>query len=195
MAASEPNIVIGTSTGVYLSTDLGNNWNLIRAGQATGLAIIGNNIFASYWGSGVFLSTDRGENWADISSGLTDLNVYNLLFDNINLYASTEGGGIYQAKLADFGITDIDEKFIFSEEVTVYPNPCSDLITVVFPENQINTISIFNFLGIEIKRIEGVNLNSENRITISVSDLPDGSYYCTLNNQQNRIIKSFVILR
>jgi photosystem II stability/assembly factor-like uncharacterized protein len=60
-------IFAGTSNGIYLSTDNGDNWSPLITWtdpfEVRSIAIIGNNIFAGTFGNGLLLSTDNGTNW------------------------------------------------------------------------------------------------------------------------------------
>ena len=66
----------------------------------------------------------------------------------------------------------------------------------IFEQNEnINSISIFNSLGIEVKRIEQTELIGKSKITISTAVLPNGFYHCSFVYQTGRVTKSFVVLR
>ena len=83
-----------------------------------------------------------------------------------------------------------------SDEICVSPNPAIDDITLSFPENQnISLISIFNSIGIEVKRINQTELNGNNQISISTADFPSGLYHFSFVNQTGRVTKSFVVIR
>jgi hypothetical protein len=47
----------------------------------------------------------------------------------------------------------------------------------------------------EVKRIVNSDLLGKNNISISTEELPNGLYYLTLENQGNRVTKSFVVVR
>jgi hypothetical protein len=62
-----------------------------------------------------------------------------------------------------------------------FPNPATNQITLSIPNEQnINSISIFNSLGMEVKRIEQTEILGQNKITISIENLPVGLYHCLL---------------
>jgi hypothetical protein len=92
-------------TGVYVSTNNGLNWNLTDTGERSGkrfvlaLTASGGNLFESTL-SGMFLSSDEGATWTAIESGLPDPSLYQsriyaLAANGQNIYAGTEGSGIY----------------------------------------------------------------------------------------------------
>ena len=67
IAISGSNIFAGTSDGVYLSTDNGNNWTAVNNGLSgnslfvESIAISGSNIFAGTYRGGVFISNDNSD--------------------------------------------------------------------------------------------------------------------------------------
>ena len=93
--------------------------------------------------------------------------------------------------------TEVEErKESVSKDFQIFPNPAQNEVTFSIPENQnINSISIFNSLGTEVKRIEQAKIIGNSKITISTADFPNGLYHCSFVNQADRITKSFVILR
>lgn len=104
--------------------------------------------------------------------------------------------GIYRIKLSDL-ISDVDDNSIVTEiEMTISPNPTSENISIsISGDNQNQCISIFNSLGIEVKRIDANELLGKSSIEVSTSGFPMGMYYCILNNGQEKITKSFVVIR
>jgi ligand-binding sensor domain-containing protein len=102
------NLLAGTSTGAFLSTDNGDRWSELSSGlnayvrcfvvAPTGTG--GTNLFAGTDGSGVFLSSDNGLSWSQVNSGLTNPYVLSLAADTnvagvANLFAGTSGGGVF----------------------------------------------------------------------------------------------------
>ena len=91
----------------------------------------------------------------------------------------------------------IDDKDVTKSELSVYPNPASNNITISFSHTELSniSISIFNSLGIEIKRFDEKELFGKNAIKFSIESFPTGVYYCTLNYGIKKISRSFVVLR
>jgi len=58
-----------------------------------------------------------------------------------------------------------------------------------------SSISIYNSLGMEIKRCDEKELSGQSSISFSTDEFPVGVYYCTLLSKGSRITKSFVVLR
>lgn len=92
-------ILAATYDGIKKSTDNGATWVLTGLGnqqeQPNSFAIIGNNIFAGCYGglAGVRLSTDNGSSWSG-ANDFTD-NVTSLVSTGNNLFAGTQGVGIF----------------------------------------------------------------------------------------------------
>jgi len=122
LLAKESNLFAGTNGGVFLSTNNGNSW--IPSGLSNlkiySLAAIENNVFAATH-DGIFLSQDNGSSWVAVNNDLADLNglpwvgwtdadgpqpnktVFSLLVIGNNLFAGTNGGGVFLSK--DLGET------------------------------------------------------------------------------------------
>ena len=105
-------IYAGTRTGIFKSTDGGNNWKAIN----TGLSVL--NIVAvvvdpvtpstlylaaydvySFNGNGVYKSTDGGGHWSPVNNGLTNTAIQSLTINPVTpstLYVGTYGGPIFK---------------------------------------------------------------------------------------------------
>jgi len=95
-AISEPNIYAGTSDGVYLTVNNGQNWiQTTFSYPATALAISGSNIYAGTsgisYGYGAYLSTNNGQNWTE--TGLYNQSVGSFVVNGSNIFSGT--GHIY----------------------------------------------------------------------------------------------------
>jgi ligand-binding sensor domain-containing protein len=106
---SGSNVIAGTPTGVYISTDNGTDWTGSTSGMTKtdvrSLAVLngGTKIYAGTAGGGVYLSGDNGSSWTAANAGLTNANVYALAVLGTNLYAGTYGGGVFLS--TDYGLT------------------------------------------------------------------------------------------
>jgi len=99
LLANGTNLIAGTDSGAFLSTNNGTNWIAINNGlttiNITSLAIIGTNLFAATFGGGVFLSTNNGTSWDNVSSGLPTF-ISSLAVIGANLFAANGGfGGVF----------------------------------------------------------------------------------------------------
>jgi len=104
---------------------------------------------------------------------------------------------IYYKRNPNGGLIGIKESDIVKNDINVFPNPASDNITISFSNTGLSkiSISIFNSLGIEIKRFKEMELVGENAINFSIESFPTGVYYCTLNYGTKKISRSFLVLR
>lgn len=86
--------LLGSSGGVFISTDSGNNWTStgLTNKNVRCLAISGNNIFAGTKGAGIFLSTDNGTTWNEVNDGLSNLTIAAIAIKGSFIFAGTSDG-------------------------------------------------------------------------------------------------------
>ena len=87
-------VFAGTGSGVFVSTDAGDNW--IPAGLASmgvsSLTVKDTILFAGVTGAGVFRSTDEGVSWTQLNSGLPNLNAKYLVTDGLSICVASDSG-------------------------------------------------------------------------------------------------------
>jgi photosystem II stability/assembly factor-like uncharacterized protein len=83
------------SGGVFRSSDNGATWTSVGVGGYA-FAVIGENIFAGAYGY-VMLSTDNGTSWTALNTGLPNKDVQALAVSGSNIFAGTEGGGVFRS--------------------------------------------------------------------------------------------------
>jgi len=193
-------LLAGSKGGtLYYSTNNGENWYILASDfndvDINNLLVIGSNIFAGTL-KGLYISKNFGVTWEKAKPPLDTKTIFSLSRNDKYIFASTmHKSGFYRAKLSDLGIVDVSEK-LTQIDFQIFPNPATNEITLSLPEEQnINSISIFNSLGIEKKRIEQTEIIGNSKITISTADLPVGLYHCSFVNQTGRVTKSFVVVR
>ncbi|HUI29672.1 MAG TPA: T9SS type A sorting domain-containing protein [Candidatus Acidoferrales bacterium] len=85
--------------GIFLSTNYGGSWSpvpgLPRCDVASFVSCSGNQFVAT--DSGVYLSTDSGNNWLAVNSGLKNLDVNALAVIGGNIFAGTNGNGVFRS--------------------------------------------------------------------------------------------------
>ncbi len=92
------------------------------------------------------------------------------------------------------GSTGVEDQI--NSNFQIYPNPASEYITLSNSENQkISSITILNYLGIEVKRINTAEVYANLNYTISTTDLPVGLYHCCIENNTFKQNKNFIIIR
>ena len=197
-------IVTTLSDGIYKTTNNGANWTTINnnlINKNIRALILGNLCGQLFTGGinggidgGVYRSINNGDSWEKFSNGLKYLQIYALAIDSSGyVYAGTDGG-VY--KTINSCISDVlVNKKIIKFELNISPNPTTDNITISYRESLNPSISIYNSLGIEIKRITDTELSGNSSINLTTDDFPSGIYYCSLNSGINKITKSFVVIR
>lgn len=102
------NIYATGGNSIYVSSNNGDSWLSISndfpgVGTNTGVIVNGNNLYVGTYGSGVYRSTNNGQNWTSLNNGLTNLNIFGLVYCNHIIYAGTNYEGIYS--ITDTGNT------------------------------------------------------------------------------------------
>ena len=140
-------------------------------------------------------TSNGGESW-EFNRKLTEQWIYKILFlDEENGWVVGNAGTILKYSCTETSVED-NPPISESKDFQIFPNPAQNEITLSIPENQnIKSISIFNSLGMEVKRIEQAKIIGNSKITISTADFPNGLYHCSFINQSDRVTKRFVILR
>ncbi len=92
-------LFVGTDgQGVYHTSDDGGSWSVDTVGlldpNVVSLVVSGTALFAGTV-TGVFRSTDRGDVWT--KTGMTFIDIAALAVEDTNLYAGTDGGGIFRS--------------------------------------------------------------------------------------------------
>lgn len=90
------------------------------------------------------------------------------------------------------------EEFTGIKNISAYPNPASDLVTIeIEAEKQMNlSFSLVSVLGVEIKK-EGANqlLKGKNTLKLHVKDLPEGIYLLKFSNGEKSLNKTIMVTR
>ncbi len=131
-------VYCGTNSGVYKSTDAGQNWNqttCTRQVRTMAIDTVDTDIiYAGSYGYGVFISTDAGATWDTSNVGLTNKKILSIALrsgEEPMILVGTEGGSVFRtipptAVTKEIPVTNISQKFTF----TVSPNPCYDIAKI-----------------------------------------------------------------
>ncbi|MCX6154483.1 MAG: T9SS type A sorting domain-containing protein [Candidatus Kapabacteria bacterium] len=190
------------SVGFYFSSDKGKSWKKsVENGFISYIMTIlplQNLILIGYWKGGVYVSSNLEKAWIPRNTGLTGYGseVIDLAYNEEYIFAGTEGG-IYRAKLSDFGISSAKvSTSSYKEAISISPNPASDYITITNDQLQITNVEIYNAYGERmIRKTSDVWQTSDVSTRIDISSLPSGIYYCCISAGTQRITKSFVVMR
>jgi len=183
------NLYAGTAyTGVFISTDNGDNWTNLNNGLTDDVWTIifhNSDIFAGT-GHGVYLSTNGGNDWINISDGLTNLFAGSLVIHNNYLFAGCGNGGwVWRRPLSELvGINneqvDLPIKFMLFQN---YPNPWNPSTTIKYTitENSHVSIRVYDILGNLIKILVNEEKPAGNyEITYYASTITSGVYFYRL---------------
>jgi hypothetical protein len=77
-----------------------------------------------------------------------------------------------------------------ADNITVYPNPANEYVTIDQAGSWIDNISIFDVQGSEIKSMR--NVVSGGEITIPVSGIQPGVYYIVMHAGQQQIVRKLI---
>ena len=185
----------GSYIGLYRSSDMGSNWELVKSGVAVyGIAFVPDN--AIYIGcsnehmlqGGVFRSTDNGLNWELLITGMNTLYMQEVLglqlASNGFLYAS--GYHILRSTEPVVGINNTN----LSQTPIIYPNPVSKSVHVELKQHLIETVEIFDLQG---KKIVAEQNNFSNHVEISTLGIPSGIYIVKVQHS-NEIYYEYLIV-
>ncbi len=182
---------------ILKTTDAGNSWAVQKDSifSIVEIKFINENLGYAVSSSGsIFHTTNGGDEWNYMNS-CTNNQLHSIcMIDENTGWAVGNNGTILEYSCIN---SDIAEPLTISDNKVfqIFPNPATNEITLSLPEEQnINSISIFNSLGMEVKSIEQTEIIG-NKITISTTDLPVGLYHCSFVNQTERVTKSFVVVR
>ncbi|MBD3167869.1 MAG: T9SS type A sorting domain-containing protein [candidate division Zixibacteria bacterium] len=196
-------IYAGTSEGVYISEDYGDNW--IEPVDSLRIYHIkinphANNIVYGGGPDGLHMSVDYGASWTSIDSTLGHTHISSLEYDPLNdkLFAGTWGAGIYKAST----LTDIDgDNSSLPSKVfllTNYPNPFNPSTRIEFsiPESGKAKIEIFDLMGRRVATLVDGKLEAgRHHLVWNAEGIASGIYFCRLSSGDDTIVRKMGILK
>lgn len=110
--------------------------------------------------------------------GLSDNDVRDMLFEEFQ----------HIPILRDCAITDVNSPLLEGPEIKVYPNPFQRNTTLeLTTDNEWVKISIFDVIGHELKVISNRTFPAgEHRVSMDLSELPTGTYYCRIQTKTSQ---------
>jgi photosystem II stability/assembly factor-like uncharacterized protein len=203
---------------IFLSTDNGTTWQVIDEGLPSGinyyyhspkylsLAAIPNEegsstIFTGTCRFGVYMSTNNGTTWTPISNGLPEIPIYSIAVFDSNIFAGTNGCGIFKLPLSEI-ITSVKktepsrhENYYLAQN---YPNPFNPVTTISYrlPVRSKAELKIIDILG----REAAVLVNEEKSagtytVAFDGSNLPSGVYFYRLQAGNFSVTKKLMLVK
>lgn len=170
-------LAVSGSKKVLYSDDGGSNWQTINNGlpnfSASAITFYGEDLILGM-NYGVFYNdADNRSSWASFSDNLPNVRVTELEVNYAlnKVYAATYGRGLWAAEL-DPGALSVDNKIL--SQITVYPNPTDDYITLSMPQSIDASLKIYNVAGQIVYYAKKQTLGQNHRIPVSY--LSQGSY-------------------
>lgn len=83
----------------------------------------------------------------------------------------------------------LSNKYIDSQNITLYPNPATNSINICIKED-FNKFILINILNFEGKVVKTMNIKGKDFFTIDISQLENGIYICQyVSNNESKSIK------
>ncbi|HET6401349.1 MAG TPA: T9SS type A sorting domain-containing protein, partial [Candidatus Kapabacteria bacterium] len=207
---ASPTVLIAGTDGrgsIYLSTDTGASWTGGQNGlpflvSIEALAMSGINspspmLFAGTFGAGVYLSTDMGKSWTAAGLSYGPNGILSLAVSGSNLFAGTDGRGVWRRALSDFGISSVAQTAPSTPlEIQAYPNPFSQSTTIAFTSESQGyaDVRIVNLLGVEVARLYFGELSAgEHSFQWDANGFVPGMYECVVQ-MNGRVARTAIVL-
>lgn len=134
---------------------------------------------------GPWLSTNNVSTpYIDIQTSLT--NEVGSWKQYINLEGYQWFAYSFMPKNVTTNINNVEE----DSDIIIFPNPAKDKLTIQFNDDETIRVEILNNLGQKINLKQN---RSNNQISIDISSLKSGIYYCTVQSLENKISKKIVV--
>lgn len=182
---------------VYFSKDGGKNWNNISYNlpniPVNCVAYQNDSNKNVYIGTdlGVYYLDSVGKEWIYYSDGLPNVIVHEIEVHSKShkLVAATFGRGVWEIPLR--GKPDaIGTAEVFSVEMSLYPNPAKDEITVQFKEAPDASLHI-RVIDVTGKTVLVQNNVSSTSLQLNITHLLSGNYYLIVEGENGRQVKEF----
>jgi photosystem II stability/assembly factor-like uncharacterized protein len=201
------------SAGLYSSINGGMTWDVVAIGlnpEAKITSIVYNPadpqmLFIADFHSSVFQSIDAGETWEKISDGLQNraVNTLSVSQDGTQLYAGTEGEGVFRLKLSEATTGSGNPLLIGKFPVRIFPNPFRSQTIINYRVARPADISvqILDVHGREIAVLkDGLHDAGSHTVRWDGTDesgirLSSGIYLCRLSSEGDQVISRILMVR
>lgn len=187
-------IIAGTDNGFYKSSSNGSSWTYSGAGNSpvtpniVSLTSFGNTFFGGVVGSnmhGLMLSSDQGSSWTAYTANAAAAMPYYSLTTSKNFVFAGIGNSILRYSEGPVGVKEEQED---KTPISLYPNPCKEVLSFSSPGSEIQDLIIYDLQG--RKHME-VQLTTGQR-TVDVKNLPPGFYSAFISNAKTSSVVKFL---
>lgn len=139
----------------------------------------GNTLISGVLGQGVFTSNDKGNTWARIR-GLEDGQINMAKIFDDELYVGVNGG-VWKKSLNDI-TTGSNDTPILNEQISVYPLPASDFLTINFPDHFLSEDIRLVLLDNTCRLTKSKIVQPVSIVQLDVHDVVPGIYFLQISS-------------
>jgi hypothetical protein len=184
---SDGKIVIGRSSGLFLSDDSCQSWIQVSyISPSASLSLASGGMLIGTDSLGVFLFSDNGDSLGSHNEGLTDLNVHSMIIDESDyIYIGTENG-LWKRPLSEIitSIKEIPNKLPLNYTLEQnFPNPFNPSTSIQYAvsNRQFVSLKVYDVLGNEIEILVSEEKTAGTyELTWYAEQLPSGVYFYQL---------------
>lgn len=129
--------------------------------------------------------------WVEQNSGTTE-NLKDVFILSEDYGVAVGDNGTILVMSSPSSVSEIDNK----NEISIFPNPCSNKTTIRFGVTSRKTIElkVFNTFGREVSLLyRGEKQPGSHQIVFDASELPEGIYFVRLNTGKSSITKKMIV--
>jgi photosystem II stability/assembly factor-like uncharacterized protein len=151
----------------------------------------GNNKWLMATSVGLYKSSDGGANWTIAHNanawleGMTVKSIQLINNNNINVFLGTLANGVWEVNITTGLIAPLSVN-----DISVFPDPCVDLVQVTIPDLTVTTaqVSLYNLAGKELIH----KTVSNNIFSVDLHSLASGNYILLVNSNNQTYRKSII---
>ncbi len=195
IAVKGDSVFAGSAAGVFQYNPKTFSWTPKNTGlyKAVTTLIFNNSLLLAGTKRGVYLSKDYGTNWTEMSDGLINKQILSLQNFGSNIFAGTEGAGIWKISVNQLTDVPIYENV---SNVKLFPNPANNIVQIESGNlsNNNSELTIYDIRGNLVKLIN-IDSNFGKNTQFNVDDLNNGIYIVELKSAKNITFEKLIIQR
>jgi len=139
---------------------------------------------------GIFYIDNTFTEWQPYNTNLPNVIINELEINSMDgkIYAATYGRGVWASPIVPTVLST--ESFLSTEDVTLYPNPTNNKITLSFNKGTEADFRVFDLLGKLVIYQPNVSISQSH--SIDVSKLNNGVYFVRINSDVGNITKKII---